>query len=135
MWDLETISRLSPLRRRKPTPYGILVDGRPIAVHFGFSFTQLYHRALPLAAPLPIARCRIIVCMYFCLSFIQGRRQVKVGWTVWMEFVSPPKSGVGYGDIIYKAYQYAPQRLNPRNTLGKKVGSTCPPQATPWQRP
>ena len=44
---------------------------------------------------------------------------------VWGE-VSPPKSGIGSG-IQSKAYQYAPQRLNPRNTLGKKWGGRIHP--------
>ena len=48
--------------------------------------------------------------------------------------VSPPKSEVGLG-MQSKAYQYAPQRLNPRNVLGKKVGWACPPQSTPWHCP
>jgi len=51
--------------------------------------------------------------------------------------VSPPKSGVGSG-IQSKAYQYAHQRLNPRNTLGKKsqvdVSTPVHPVATPLER-
>jgi len=53
---------------------------------------------------------------------------------MWRE-VSPPKSGIYGLGIQCKAYQYASQPLNPRNTLGKEVGWTCPFQSTPWQRP
>jgi len=60
----------------------------------------------------------------------QGRRQVKQSGVDSMgecgkgcPFLS---RGIGSG-IQSKAYQYAPQRLNPRNTLGKKWGGRVYP--------
>jgi len=41
-----------------------------------------------------------------------------------------PSVGKGLG-IQSKVYQYAPQRLNPRNTLGKKWGGRSTPVSTP----
>jgi len=55
------------------------------------------------------------------------------GWGV-ERGVPSQVEGLGLG-IQSKAYQYAAQRLNPRNTLGKKVGVSTPvhPVATPLQ--
>jgi len=69
----------------------------------------------------------------------QGRRQVKQSRVDSMDGVRgrvhvPSRVGVGLGYNL-KLISTLHHDSIPETPSGKKVGWTCPPQSTPWQRP